>query len=430
MTWITEPVGYANPAYYSDSADHSERLLRADFAKYYQLREIAPFGDTPADTAEMTQRADELAMRWGHHQSAEHRRMWETLQAAVMGWEVRPDLARRNFDQLARARHAGDLTVDDTLWRSLQQARAITGHGTDMASSDSILDAAHRFPNLEPGRTLANQPHRDRTEADSRTAVERTLGAPRDNAAASTVTSLDHIRDIIAATDAALETEENAGDLDTGRDARRMLLPRDVREAPISYNYAQSEVWELRQAELLREVQDLACEHTTVADAFDGHDDQARITKLEALRDGLASARRDALRAGVPAPDIDRAYILGRDGIYWSTEPSHPRLGRIAQLSDERDRARAEAATLRSRYATQPAQPDVDASPRSSIEIASDRRTSVDTHVQPTSESGARIVEAIDAVLADADADIWTETGSTPDQPASANAQIDLGVQS
>ncbi|MFE2999732.1 hypothetical protein ACFXG4_32625 [Nocardia sp. NPDC059246] len=428
MTWITEPVGYANPAYYSDSADHSERQLRADFAKYYQLREIAPFGDTPADTAEMTQRADELAMRWGHHQSADHRRMWETLQAAVMGWEVRPDLARRNFDQLARARSAGDLTVDDTLWRSLQQARAITGHGSDVAPSDSILDAARRFPNLEPGRALASEPHYDGVEADARTAVERTLGAPRNNASASTVTSLDHVRDIIAATEDALGTEETAGDLDTGREARRMLLPRAVRDAPISYNYAQSEVWELRQAALLREVQDLACEHTTVADAFDGHDDQARITHLEALRDGLASARRDALRAGVPGPDVDRAYILGRDGIYWSTEPSHPRLGRIAQLSDERDRARAEAATLRNQHPRQLEPAHSDQSSQPSAELASARPTVLDSPVGH-GDGGARIVEAIDAVLADTDADNWTEPGLALPAPAPPEVEIQQGMQ-
>lgn len=428
MTWITEPVGYANPAYYSDSADHNEQQLRADFAKYYQLREIAPFGDTPADTAEMTQRADELAMRWGHHQSSDHRRIWETLQAAVMGWEVRPDLARRNFDQLARARDAGDLTVDDTLWRSLQQARAITGHGSDLPSFDSILDAARRFPNLEPGRTLASQPHRVRADADSRTAVERTLGAPRDNSAASTVTSLDHVRDIIAATDAALDTEEAAGDLDTGREARRMLLPREVRDAPISYNYAHSEVWELRQAALLREVQDLACEHTTVADAFDGHDDQTRITTLEALRDGLASARRDALRAGVPAADVDRAYVLGRDGIYWSVEPSHPRLGRIAQLSDERDRARAEADALRNQHPI-PVDPSyADRSSQPSAEKSSTRETLLNSPVGH-GDGGARIVEAIDAVLADTDADNWTEPSPALPDPIPVEADMHQGMQ-
>ncbi|MFE3228592.1 hypothetical protein [Nocardia sp. NPDC059228] len=427
MTWIAEPVGYANPAYYSDSADRIERQLRADFAKYYQLREIAPFGDTPDDTADMTQQADDLATRWGRHESPQRRRMWETLQAAVMGWEVRPDLARRNFDQLARARQAGDLDVDDTLWRSLQQARAITGHGTDFPVAGSTQDAVHRFPNLELEPALTDHAHRAGPESDSRTAVERTLGAPRDRSADATATTLDQIEAVITATDAALDAEEEAGDLDTGRDARAMLLPRAVREAPISYNYAQSEVWELRQAALLREVQDLACEHSSLADAFDGNDDQARITRLEALRDGLASARRDALRAGVPAPDVDRAYVLGRDGTYWSTEPSHPRLGRIAQLSDERDRARAEAAALRSRQTSPPQRTDVII--HLSSETTNGTTVSTDVPNPASAEGGARIVEAIDAVLADADAENWTETDPATHDPTSSSAETELGVQ-
>ncbi|MFE3757926.1 hypothetical protein ACFXO9_26765 [Nocardia tengchongensis] len=428
MTWIAESAGYTSPAYYLDSADHNERQLRADFAKYYQLREIAPFGLTPADTAEMNHHADDLATRWGYHESPHWRQMWKALQGAVISWEARPDLARRNFDQLDQARRTGDFAVDDDLWRTLQQARAITGHGTDLATG-SAQDAVRRFPNLDSLPVLASHAPIPGPQSDTRTAFERTLGAPRDRFAGAPVVTLDQIQAIITATDAALDAEERAGDLDTGHDARATLLPRAIREAPISYNYAQSEAWELRQAALLREVQDLACEHATVADAFDGHDDQDRITRLEALRNGLAAARRDALRAGVPAPDVDRAYILGRDGIYWSTEPSHPRLGRIAQLSDERDHARAEAAALRSRYTAQPAPNDIGSSVTRGFEMVSGSTTAIDQSMQSAHGDGARIVEAIDAVLADANADNWTETGPTPPPPAPAIAEINLGVQ-
>lgn len=244
--------------------------------------------------------------------------------------------------------------------------------------------------------------------------MERTLGAPRDQRTTSTEVSLEHIDQVIAATEDALDAEERRGDLDTGRDARTTLLPRTIRDAPISYDYGESAAWELRQAALLREIQDLSCEHTHVADGFDGHDDQARITRLEALRDGLSAARRDALRAGVHGVDIDRAYVLGRDGIYWSTEPSDPRLGRIAQLTQERDWGLSLAA--RHIIASSGVQQDPDAHRElaPAPETGSARTHPLSSETDPYAAAGARIVAAIDVALAEVDASSWTTSADPP----------------
>lgn len=401
MSWLAEPIGFANPDYYTDATSSTEKQLRAEFAQYYQLREIAPFGRTDADTVEMNSRANDLAMRWGHHETARWRTMWESLQAAVMGWESRPELARRNFDHLARARTTGDLAVDDELWRSLQQARAITGHGHD-ARAESGLDAQHRYPNVAPEAFLSaalSVP----AEPDRRTAVERTLGAPR-SVGSDTVT-LERIDAVIAETDAALNAEERAGDRDTGREARQALLPRAIRDAPITYDYGESEAWDLRQASLLREIQDLACQHSTIADSFDGHDDQHRITRLETLRTAVTAARRAALRAGVAPADVDRAYTLGRDGLYWSNEPSHPRLGRIAQLTEDRDQARTQAATYQSRLASL------------AVGYGSVISSGATDSAELTTASpgrGTEIADAIDAVLADNQVGDWTTRSDSP----------------
>ncbi|MRH92942.1 hypothetical protein GFY24_36930 [Nocardia sp. SYP-A9097] len=423
MSWVGEPIGYANPDYYLDAATGTEKQLRADFAKYYQLREIAPFGLTPADTAELNTHVNDLAARWGRHESPQWRRTWQTLQSAVMGWEARPDLARRNFDQLDRARAAGDLTIDDDLWRSLQQARAITGHGPG-TTDGSGQNSDRRYPNLQLGTSTAPHTPGKAQESDLRTAVERTLGAPRDLRSAATIATVEQVDEVIAATDEALDAEEQLGDLDNGHEARMALLPRTIREAPVSYNYTESATWELRQAALLREVQDLACEHSNVADTFDGHDDQARITRLEALRHGLAGARRDALRAGIPAPDVDRAYILGRDGLYWSNEPSDPRLGRIAQLTAERDHARAQAASHRTEL-----RPDTSRSLSPGNETVSAHDDFSASRAAVGADDGARIVEAIDAVLADTDVDDWVVPTDSQQVGARAPAGREMGAE-
>jgi hypothetical protein len=340
VTALDEPLGFTNPDYYRDAASHTERQLRADFARYYQLREIAPSAATADARAEFNSRADELAIRWARHESEHWRGTWAGLQRVVVGWRTQPEIARRNFDQIARARATGEVAIDDDIWRTLQQARLITGHGTGTITG-SNQDAARRSPYLQPDMGATPAPPPRAQTVDRRTAVQRTLGAPRNPAVA--LPSLAQVDAVIADTDALLETEETTADLDDGREARKMLLPRTVREARISADYSHTETWERRHVEALREVQDLAAEHSNVADQLDGTDDQARIAHLDRLRAGLSAARRDALAIGLTDDQVQTAYTKGRDGTYWATQPSDPQLGRIAQLLEHRDLARAAA---------------------------------------------------------------------------------------
>ncbi|WP_063065728.1 hypothetical protein [Nocardia violaceofusca] len=400
MTALDEPLGFTNPEYYRDAASQSERQLRADFARYYQLREIAPSAATAEARAEFNSRADELAIRWARHESEHWRGTWAGLQRVVAGWRTQPEISRRNYDQIARARATGDVTIDDDIWRTLQQARLITGHGTGTITG-STQDAARRYPHLQPDMGATPAPAPRAQTVDRRTAVERTLGAPRNPAVA--LPSLAQVDAVIADTDALLETEESAADLDDGREARKMLLPRAVREARISADYSHTETWERRHVEALREVQDLAAEHSNVADHLDGTDDQARIARLDRLRAGLSAARRDALAVGLTDDQVQTAYTTGRDGTYWATQPSDPQLGRIAQLLEHRDLARAAAESYRSQLTSAPdttAEPAIPGTHGSSVEAA-EALTLGDG-------AGAAISTAVDIALPGTDLGEWS----------------------
>ncbi|MGW0052618.1 hypothetical protein [Nocardia nova] len=404
MTALDEPLGFTNPDYYRDAASHTERQLRADFARYYQLREIAPSAATAEARAEFNARADELAIRWARHESELWRGTWAGLQRVVAGWRTQPEIARRNYDQIARARATGEVTIDDDIWRTLQQARLITGHGTAIITG-SDQDAARRYPYLQPDMGATPAPPPRAPGVDRRTAVERTLGAPRNPAGA--LPSLAQVDAVIADTDALLETEETTADLDDGREARKMLLPRAVREARISADYSHTETWERRHVEALREVQDLAAEHSTVADHLDGTDDQARITRLDRLRAGLSAARRDALALGLTDDQVQTAYTVGRDGTYWATQPSDPQLGRIAQLLEHRDTARAAADTYRTQLArTAAAQPHAAVTTtETAIPVA---------HSTSDVGAGAAINSAVDTALPDPQSGEWAPAASEP----------------
>ena len=401
MTALDEPLGFTNPDYYRDATSHTERQLRADFARYYQLREIAPSAATAEARAEFNSRADELAIRWARHESEHWRGTWAGLQRVVAGWRTQPEIARRNYDQIARARATGEVAIDDDIWRTLQQARLITGHGTGTITG-STQDAARRYPYLQPNMGATPAPESAVGEqVDRRTAVERTLGAPRNPTV--TLPSLAQVDAVIADTDALLETEETAADLDDGREARKMLLPRAVREARISADYSHTETWERRHVQALREIQDLAAEHSNVADHLDGTDDQARIARLDRLRAGLSAARRDALAIGLTDDQVQTAYATGRDGTYWAAQPSDPQLGRIAQLLEHRDLAQAAAESYYNRLTS---------APGTSAELAVPvtHGGSVDAPEAPIlgGGAGAAISTAVDIALPDTDLGEWS----------------------
>lgn len=397
MTALDEPLGFTNPDYYRDAASPTERQLRADFARYYQLREIAPSAATAEARAEFNARADELAIRWARHESEHWRGTWAGLQRVVAGWRTQPEIAHRNYDQIARARAAGEVAIDDDIWRTLQQARLITGHGTAIITG-SDQDAARRYPYLQPDMGATPAPAPRAQTIDRRTAVERTLGAPRKPAGA--LPSLAQVDAVIADTDALLETEESAADLDDGREARKMLLPRAVREARISADYSHTETWERRHVEALREIQDLAAEHSTVADHLDGTDDQARLDRLRA---GLSAARRDALALGLTDDQVQTAYTTGRDGTYWATQPSDPQLGRIAQLLEHRDLAQAAAESYYNQLTSAPGTSAELAVPVTHV-------GSVEAAEAPIlgGGAGAAISTAVDIALPDTDLGEWS----------------------
>ncbi|MEV0027910.1 hypothetical protein [Nocardia sp. NPDC050793] len=307
MSWPDPPRGPTDPAYWRDTASSLEAESRADFSLYYQLRLIAPHSETPEQQRELTARADELAAKHGRHESIEARTLWGQMQAAVAGWELRPETTRQLFARLDQARAAGDLPVDEMVWRNLRQAAELTGHlETTVTGSDQ--DGARWQP---PQRSLDREAHRA-------TAFDRALGGRGPEL------DLTDVDAVIAETDRLLAVEEQAGDLDRGEHEHTDLLPEQLRAAPVPDTGASEESErETRQLTALRALQDYTAEHARLAETWDGspEHDQAQIARLESLLDAARTARINAADAGVPMADIDAAYLAGRDGHYWHQQP-------------------------------------------------------------------------------------------------------------
>ncbi|MEU2032570.1 hypothetical protein [Nocardia amamiensis] len=286
MSWPDPRHGTTDPAYYRDAADSTEAQLRADFTRYYQLREIAPHGETPEQQREFTAQADALAARWGRHESPEHRTLWAQLQAAVAGWEARPESTRAAYDRITQAKADGDLDLDPVVERNLRQAAEITGHAEPVVNGSEQDGARWRPLDGALGQ-----------EADRASLLDRALGGR-----APGLASLAEVDAIIAETGQLLEAEEAAGDRDTGGDERAA-----------------------RQRAALRQLQDSTAEHTRLADAWPGapEQDQAHLARLESLLAAARAARVDAAVAGVPAADIEAVYHAGRDGSYWHQQPGN-----------------------------------------------------------------------------------------------------------
>ncbi|MGO4613023.1 hypothetical protein AB4305_03605 [Nocardia sp. 2YAB30] len=409
MSWPDPRHGATDSAYYHDAADSSEAELRADFTHYYQLRLFVPFAETPVQEQEFTAHADALAARWGRHVSIENRRLWEQLQAAVSGWELRPESTRAAYDRVAQAKADGDLPVDAVVWRNLRQAAEVTGHiETTITGSDQ--DAARWRP---PDRSAGQ-------DAERASLLDRALGGRGPEAA-----SVAEVDALIAETDRLLAVEHELGDLDTGADEHADLLPERVRSAPVAYAYSAEADHEARQIAALRQLQDVTAEHAWLAGQWDGSPEQdlAQLARLESLLDAARTARFEAARAGVVVADIEAVYRTGRNGTYWHEQPGDPRLGRIARLVEERDRAAAEADTLREvvedlrgTVPTPTSQPVL--SPPSASRDPAKPQPSPD-------RGGADIGEAIDTALPEAESVAWSPADSIEDHPATPG---DLGV--
>ncbi|WP_067837298.1 hypothetical protein [Nocardia lijiangensis] len=366
MSWPDPPRGPTDPAYYRDAATSLEAEVRADFALHYQLREIAPYGETPEQVQELTARADELAATRGRSESVEARTLWGQLQAAVAGYEARPETTRQLFARLDQAKAAGDLPVDELAWRNLRQAAEVTGH----------LEATVTGSDQDGARWQPAQRSRDR-EAHRATAFDRALGGRGPE-----LTTLAEVDAVIAETDRLLAAEEELGDLDRGEHEHASLLPERLRSAPVADTYAGEPGREPAQIAALREVQDFTAEHARLVEAWEGspEHDQAQIARLESLLAAARTARMNAADAGVALADIEAVYLAGREGTYWHQQPGDPQL-------TNRDR--------------QPSEPD------------------------PLPE-GAAIEAAIEAAIPDGEVADWSTTEHAED--AAVVEHRDLGV--
>ncbi|WP_433678323.1 hypothetical protein [Nocardia sp. CA-119907] len=365
MSWPDPRRGTTDPAYYRDAADGTEAQIRADFTRYYQLREIAPHGETPAQQAEFTAQADGLAARWGRHESVERRTLWAQLQAAVAGWEARPGSTRLAYDRITQSIADGDLEVDAVVWRNLRQAAEITGHiETSIAGFDQ--DGASWIP----------PEHTHGRETERASLLERALGGR-----APVLTGLAEVEEIIAETDQLLDAEEAAGDLDTGRDEHLA-----------------------RQRAALRQLQDSTAEHTRLSETWPDSpgQDQAHIARLESLLDAARTARVDAALARTPTADIEAVYHAGRDGTYWHDNPGNPQAPSTPAGVPE--------ATADQELNLPPALGD-SAPPEPS-----------------TDPGGAEIDQAIVAALPEAEVGEWsaTEVGEEPGMAPAAGVDADM----
>ncbi|MGW0251120.1 hypothetical protein ACWDYH_31275 [Nocardia goodfellowii] len=333
MSWQEPPRGLTDPRYYADAASDTERELRADFAKFHLLGENEPAADTPDSIAERNGAADEISQRWKNHPEVRWRWLWRALDVEATQWEIDPDRTRKLYEDLARAREASEPGVDEQTWRTLRQARELTGH-TDGVSSASVRSGVSwRLPGPQL-RAITNADSsigaktRDRhlravpdSGADPQpSAADRALGAPRQ----WRLLDMAEVEQAIAATDELLNHEELAGDLDTGTDQRAARSPSIVAE-PSSAAESTLAEQRARHASLLAEVRDLAAEHARLNGDWDPDPDyaQARITRLEETNNLLIRARRAAASAGAGDAAITAAYRAGRDGISSHQDPTH-----------------------------------------------------------------------------------------------------------
>ncbi|WP_194817941.1 hypothetical protein [Nocardia sp. XZ_19_385] len=361
MSWQQPPRGYTDPSYYTDAASDIERNLRADFAKYHLLSQIAP-GDTPEIIADRNGNAYEISQRWEDHEQLQFRWLWRQLGIEATQWELDPDATRALYDDLARAREAGEPSLDELSWRTLRQAREVTGHSDDVSSAAARAGAHWQIPGPQL-QSITNADNSIRPQDTDRhlravpgsgleappNAADRALGAPRQ----LRLLDMAAVEEVIQATDDLLDVEEVVGDRDTGREKQATLLPAVVRDAPISFDYRALAEQHARHTRALAAVQNLAAEHTRLHDRWGAEAgfDQAQVARLEELSNALKHARREAGMAGVGDTDIAAAYQAGVAGVGWSQQPAHPFLGRLTQLTRQHVAALAEIDDLRSAIA-------------------------------------------------------------------------------
>ncbi|MEV0766386.1 hypothetical protein [Nocardia sp. NPDC050435] len=328
MSWQDPPRDFTDPAYYADAASDTERELRAAFARFHLLGEIEPEADTPDRIAERNAAAYEISHPWENHPEVRWRWLWRQLDIEATQWEIDPDRTRALYDDLAQAREAGQPGVDELAWRTLHQARELTGHTGGLSSPSARAGWWLPGPQLRaitnadntvartPGRHLRAVP--DSGTETTRGAADRALGAPRD----LRLLDMTAVEKTIADTDALLNHEELTGDLDPGTDRQTTRAPNPLRENTVDAAAALAER-QSRHAYLLAQVYDLAAQHARLNAAWDPDPDyaHARIERLEELNNLLRGARRSAASAGVQDAAISAAYRAGRDSVPIDVDP-------------------------------------------------------------------------------------------------------------
>ncbi|MEU3010115.1 hypothetical protein [Nocardia asteroides] len=390
MSWITQGTRYTDPAYYRDSASLIEAQLRADFATYHQLREIAAFGETPSDVVEYAARAHAIARSWQHESTPEQRALWQQLGAAAQAWTSDPDTARVEFSRLQQAFVEGNSGIAPDMIRTQRQAAEITGH-LEPVYDHSIQDGARWRP-----RHLTVVRDRSTTGGVQQpSAADRALGGR-----ATGELNLAEIDAIIDATDELLGAEEALGDLDRGTDELDALIPPGQRFAPVRYDYTAAQDQHKAHIQALRRVQDLTAEHLRLAGQFDGSPEggQALIDRLETLIDATRRARLEAIDVGVTERDITAAYRAGLDGHYWSQQPGVAHLGQLDQLLSEDAPALAELSALRTEHGAQTIQAP-------ELALAASAEFAHPSALTSTHPAGAAITSAVDAALPDGGSD-------------------------
>ncbi|WP_280443408.1 hypothetical protein [Nocardia brasiliensis] len=281
MSWLDRPSGLSDPAHYTDAADGTERLLRADAARHFNLLEFAPYGETTEQTKQFKAQAAQLATKWGRHESVALRTIWQQLQNAITQFDVAPEQARRQFQQLHSAAGTGE--GNSLLWRSWRQAAELTGH-FEPGITGSEQDSA-RWQPVERPPDLHTVP----------TALERALGA---------TTALLGNDDV----DAIISGQNVTASHGTSARAEHLIVVPTQRQA-------------------LQTLQDLYAEHTRTAESHSAFTEYslAKVDELEGILANARQARVAAAHAGAPVEVIRAVQQAGIGGAYWHEGPGDPR---------------------------------------------------------------------------------------------------------
>ncbi|MEV0336927.1 hypothetical protein [Nocardia sp. NPDC050717] len=386
MTWQTRGTSFTDPDYYRDAVDRVEAQLRADFATHHQLREIAVYGETPAQVVEYKARAHDIARQWQHDAAPEHQQLWHQLTSAVEAWTADPEAARVEFGQLQQSFIEGGSGIDSSTILTLRQAAELTGH-LEPVNDRSAQDGARWRPRH---LSVVPDPSAEKTRSDS--LIDRALGGR-----AAQELSMAEVEAIINGSDELLAAEEALGDLDTGEDEITALLPAAQRNTYLTPTVRVDQV--PTQIAAVRRVQDLAAQHARLATEFDESPEgsQVRIDQLERLMDGARHARRAAALAGADDAEITSAYQAGLAGHYWSQQPGAPRLAQLEHVLGERDTAVAELDTLRGQLGRAPDQPPA-------LALAAGAENTHHLAASNTAVAGGAVISsAVEAALPDAD---------------------------